>query len=119
MYNEAMDYELAKELKEAGFSQDGKLFYWSDHTTPSTHWSVAVLPEQLNGFEPIASPTLEELIEACGEDFGAVCRISDGMWSAATPVRHSGVDYLNPHIEVTESTPLNAVARLWLALNKK
>ena len=52
-----MPYELAKELKEVGFRQPP------------------------GGF--IYIPTLEELIEACGEMFGELERTTDGWWKAS------------------------------------
>ena len=48
-----MDYQLAKELKKAGFPQDA-------HT--DDFFDVASSPE-----ERTSRPTLEELIDACGE----------------------------------------------------
>lgn len=52
-------------------------------------------------------PTLEKLIEACG-DFAALCKASNGSWTAESWSDH----------EVTGPTPIEAVANLWLALNK-
>lgn len=54
-------------------------------------------------------PTLSELIEACGEDFYDLVRFSD-RWQARSPMLG------NSNIG---ETPEEAVARLWLALNKK
>jgi hypothetical protein len=60
-------------------------------------------------------PTLSELIEACGEMFGSLVKSTHfgaTMWLAhsrnARPAKTEG-----------GSTPEEAVARLWLALNKK
>ena len=81
-----MTYELAKELKDAGFPMPYK--------------------DQVGGFRP----TLEELIEACGHS-GNVSLHLDlfGEHCVARKGNHSGVG----------STPTEAVARLWIALNKQ
>ncbi len=87
-----INYELAKELKEAGF--------------PETTEYYGV------------NPTLSDLIEACGEEFGSLERrvlelgiiqniIVWDCWGS------------NPQNQGYGSTPEIAVAKLWLALNKK
>ena len=50
-------------------------------------------------------PTLEELIDACGENFGSLHKQNDG-WLA----------YANCDQSCFAKTPAEAVARLWLAL---
>jgi hypothetical protein len=102
-----MNYDLAKELKDAGFPlrrhpnqekqpQDGA--YVIDHVQ-------------------YYAPTLEELIEACGEEFHALQQDHQktGTWRAV-PTRYKAN---NPNNFFLGSTPTEAVARLWLALNKK
>jgi hypothetical protein len=98
-----MLYELAKELKDAGFPQkEGKY---------ATSW------------EPPDSaylPTLEELIEACGERFNVLRSVHNHQgniieWVASA---ESGFDRKAEKL-VVHPTPTEAVARLWLALNKK
>lgn len=87
-----MNYELSKSLKEAGFPhQEG----WED----SDYY-----------------PTLEELIEACGDELDSMYRGSDGSWLAEQPL----TEYPNGERERKEgegSTPSEAVANLWLALH--
>ena len=104
-----MTYELAKELKDAGFPQpalDFKgEFLFSEYGEPLDTQAYA--------------PILSELIEACGTNFGGLVRLSDGTWNAATPVVDTGMSYGNPSTEVEGSTPEDAVARLWLALNEQ
>lgn len=91
-----MDYPLAKALKDAGFPQEGR------------GWR-AVDPDKIvarrDDFAYV--PTLQELIEACGEDFECLRRWSTG-WGAYTVTTH-----------VTAKTASEAVAQLWLALQKK
>lgn len=92
-----MDYKLAKELKDAGFK-------FRRHQLPANE---LVGIEVDNELLPI--PTLSELIEACGEDIEGLHRI-DVYWYA----------YSIPHIDkrVEGKRPEEAVARLWLELNK-
>lgn len=90
-----LPYELAVELKSAGWPQTGL-------------WSV----ESPTG-ELFASPTLEELVEACEEGGYLKLWVDYGVngdkiiWHAST------VDG-----EAEGPTPLIAVARLWLAGRK-
>ena len=56
-----MTYELAKELKDAGFPQTRR-----DATLP--------LDRERGTVEPLMVPTLSELIDACGECFGSLGR---------------------------------------------
>jgi hypothetical protein len=50
-------------------------------------------------------PTLEELIEACGENFGSLDKRHDGWLASANYAQGCFAE-----------TPAEAVARLWLAL---
>lgn len=86
-----MDYELAKELKDAG-------------------WKDIILYDETNS---AITPTLEELIEACGEQFERLeytPEVSMNPWWAHERVR--GV-----HNTGDGKTPTEAVTRLWLALH--
>ena len=92
-----MDNELAKELKQAGFPQ-------------SVHYNergvVDFLETDANGKTHIVSvPTLEELVEACGVDFQSVERFSYAPFLARGQI-----------VQAAGQTPIEAVARLWLAL---
>ena len=87
-----MNYELAKELKDAGFPQN-----FNDR-------KALVNAEKS---EYCAEPTLSELIEACGPQI--VILVGKKQTSAR----------ISPNIGKTKakgSTPEEAVARLWLAL---
>jgi hypothetical protein len=117
-----MEYELAKELEGAGFPQQDRHFYWSNHTEPPTSWDVNVLDDlEIPTAGMCADPTLSELIEACGKQFGSLHAVFDGRrgetygkiygWHAV------GAGRAFPNI--AESTPEEAVARLWLALRPK
>ena len=90
-----MKYELAKELKDGGFPQN-----------PFHH--PGMYSYETKGGEGRAyAPTLEELIEACGESFEMFDRFGKG-WRA-----------VGANSTAYGATPTEAVARLWLALNKK
>lgn len=96
-----MTYELAKELKEAGFKYD-----WCTDMAATPPTDCPSTCEQMGCY-----PTLSELIEACGEQFRYLIRDGEKSWRAwgiqGYELKHN---YL---------TPEEAVARLWLALNKK
>lgn len=103
-----MNYELCKKLKEAGFDQGTKeRCYLHDGVF------VVLGKPYPSGWEErtIAYPTLEELIEACGETFFGVYRNikrnKDKGWLASAK-----------DSEATGSTPEEAVANLWLSLKK-
>jgi hypothetical protein len=117
-----MNYELAKELKEAGFPQKKceKAYYVNAGSNTGGIVDLSNYKEADNEFwlyKLVACPTLSELIEGCVEgkhyfdldnsfsENGNEIRV---IWAANTPT------------EIGEgSTPEEAVARLWLALNKK
>ena len=82
-----MNYETAKELKDAGYD--------------------------------LNKASLEELIEACGEEF--VLTNECGMWEAWSGSTSEMVRMgeASAKFEVEGKTPSEAVAKLWLALNKK
>jgi len=93
-----IDYPLAVELKNAGFPQkQGEAYLMGEN-----HEIVYDLAPY--------RPTLSELIEACGEKFYQLTDMGIG-WTAIDNVErwHRG----------DGKTPEEAVARLWLALNKK
>jgi hypothetical protein len=101
-------YELVKQLKEAGFVQRGN------------GWGLFEGGGVINcnfigdGTNAIYVPTLSELIEACGDETVVVkywtSQIGGGMRVANAEC--------NGTCEVG-STPEEAVAKLWIALNKK
>lgn len=92
-----MTYELAKELKDAGFPQ-------------KPHVPLSIPRMNIQEVEHVDIPTLSELIEACGEHMQL-------DWFPKTNTAYANCCDRNDH-QHTGSTPLEAVARLWLALNK-
>lgn len=63
-----MTYDLAKQLKDAGFPQTK-----TDGTLKNGHYIA-------EGREPCFDPTLSELIEACGDDFYSLVYALDDDW---------------------------------------
>ena len=100
-------YELAKELKEAGFPQDKILFVFADYADDG-HPSIQHRSQLKPNYGQTASPTLSELIDACGGYFSSLNRGID-YWFA------NGVKGVHGFNE-RGSTHKEAVARLWLAL---
>jgi hypothetical protein len=92
-----MGYDLAESLMDAGFPQIGK----GNLIGPMNKlvWRSG---------DRVYVPTLEELIEACGENFGSLEKQHDG-WLASANFAQS----------CFAKTPAEAVARLWLALQKR
>lgn len=110
-----MKYELAKELKDAGFPQRDRHFYFSTHTIPPTCWDINVIDAGQRVENEVAAPTLSELIAACGDKFAL--HKNRTHWKAwqinSNPRERNAADF-----EETGETPEEAVARLWIALQK-
>ena len=93
-----MNYELAKQLKDAGF----------DNWIVGKEYPMLLKPYS----EPMYEAGLSELIEACGDDLSEMENTYDG-WR------------VYPNIQETKIEPIwskslkEALAQLWLALNKK
>jgi len=92
-----MDYQLAERLRDAGFPQSGA----GRHIGAPTAfvWRARDL---------VYVPALEELITACGDQFGEMARLSDGRFEAAAR---------GGKLSRTGKSPIEAVGRLWLAIN--
>ena len=103
-----MNYELALELKNAGFPQDarnGGIFLEPDGPKLQSEY-----PSEKAAY----FPTLSELIVACGEEFESLDHfIEDYLceWTCYAMTKRGGL------FEEGE-TPEEAVANLWLSLNK-
>ena len=94
IYVSYMNYELAKKLKDAGFPQNDK------HYCP-----------QEECFDDACRPSLSELIEACGKDTFKL------IYSAWEWIAYGSIGYGSRM--GTGQTSEEAVAHLWLELNKK
>jgi hypothetical protein len=96
-----MTYELATKLKDAGFPL----------RKPGSERVHFEITHEIGQPSIFIYPTLSELIEACGDDFHQLLHItSNDLWFA------EGFDTRQRE---TGSTPEEAVAKLWLALNGK
>lgn len=116
-----MNYELAKELKDAGFPQLYKIGCWFFRNgdvlrTSLTNEYQPMMFTDPEHFRPsdtvdLYVPTLEELIEACGANLLGLGHNAIFQTWRAMSVKTS--------IEGVGATPTEAVAHLWLALHKK
>jgi len=110
-----MEYSLAKKLKDAGFPQkgeDGNLICEGDCTIGE------ILEGECESHDIAYHPTLEELINTCGNPFKLKTITTTGKdeWVAS-----NGGNGASKQIFYSEQgkTPSEAVANLYLALNKK
>lgn len=116
-------YELAKKLKDAGFPQDTE---WILYNSPTYYerW-IRILYRKpgttSNTFEvgstELSCPTLSELIDACGKNFRMLSYDQPYVQWVAHGERENKKDislFTNDG-----KTPEEAVANLWLELNKK
>ena len=107
-------YELAKQLKYAGFPQegDGRTINLGERPMTESEMEkrkgVTFYPYLTIG-EDVYAPTLSELIEACGEEFGALERNEDNSYYSLPSEKGAVAAILG-------STPEEAVAKLWLEL---
>lgn len=91
-----MTRELCEQLYKAGFPNRGRADGMLYDFSPDDKTTVLFSP-----------PILEELIEACGDEFDTLGKFNNG-WAAET------------NFSRTEGkTPSEAVANLWLVLNRK
>lgn len=99
-----MNYELAKKLKEAGFPQDiddYDGYFWSGK----------------NKNDLIIIPSLSKLIKVCGDRFDSLFNASvreNIDWKASAWKDETSSSLEEEH----GKTPAEAVANLWLKLNK-
>lgn len=101
-----MTYELAKELKDAGFKGD------PEAVKPVFHENR----EQPGKGLLIYEPTLSELIEACGEDFDALTCTAPYGWNASY---FRGSHNKATRASVSAPTAIEAVAKAWLGMRKR
>lgn len=103
-----MNYELAKQLKDAGFPQT-PIF---SKEAPHGHYVEGDIDSDEGGIVSTNSayvPSLEELVEGCGKWIDLYG--SKNAWYSS---QYTALD--NKEI-FAGSTPAEAVAKLWLALN--
>lgn len=135
-----MDYEFAKQLKDAGFPQPetpevGREYFDEDgglHSFSEEEWDATNIPVETSAknrreknrlLSEYSSgcliPTLEELIEACPRT-----RDSEMGWTGLFSLAYLNEKWLAGYEkyemfdpECWGATPTEAVARLWLALH--
>lgn len=116
-----LSYELAKELRDNGFPQLGDGYALIlDKKLPESDETVMQIPWSLYVYKPkekaIYAPTLSELIEALPKVIdGAYFNIYwfDDVWRAAYTITECEDTFADG------KTLEEAVANLWLKLNKK
>jgi hypothetical protein len=99
-----MDYELARQLKDAGLPQNGLGFFAAENRVVGSR-------QYSDTFDAYV-PSLSELIGACGDSFASLVRqvASEGQvrWLACSHTSQA----------VSGATAVEAVARLWLTTTK-
>lgn len=108
-----ISYELAKQLKDAGFSQ-----FFPQDDEMEIYDAIKIQKIKDKYAKDVYIPTLSELIEACGESFGYLIPARDVNrkiigWGVKNFEGNAGV------IEHSGSTPEEAVANLYLETHKK
>lgn len=119
-----MNYELAKQLKDAGFPfPNGEGFWWildmdiwKMVDTPALNFIAKQVSERSKSRvmpEHYRIIPLPELIEACGDGFERLIRIKTGVGGVIFQAQ-GGLD----NYQVAQyATPEEAVAKLWIALH--
>lgn len=120
-----MTYERAKKLKEEGFPQHLRQYprYYEDNelNMPTVRRQLMVenpaieLSDEYTQNATVYIPTLSELIAACGDEFGTLGRAKNTQgeisWGATMRSKQYESMYWG-------NSPQEAVANLWLALQK-
>ncbi len=110
-----MTYDLALQLKDAGFPQSPYMNQLCQHPdSMACRIKAAHNPE----CEWVSVPTLSELIEACGDDLFDLRRDGNG-WAAISNLTYDGKFDSDISLYGEGSTPEEAVSMLWISLNKK
>ena len=110
-YTNYMNYELARAFKENMFKQNGMGYYITRLNKPLKTSAKSFC--QVEGKKPYV-PVLHELIEAIGDEwFDSLHCTNGGDWVAY------GGDKKGQGDDASGSTPEEAVAKLWLAINQK
>ena len=112
-----MTYQLAKQLKDAGYPQDGGCGVYLDETKEQFFGrAYQQIPEPFT-----VIPTLSELIDACGDRFGVLIRYTNAwkVYDVKADIAVMNGDPETQGIAVTGETPEEAVAKLYLKLHEK
>jgi hypothetical protein len=101
MLYESMDYDLAKQLKDAGLPQQGLGFFAAQDRVVGSR-------QHSDTFDAYV-PSLSELIGACGDSFAWLVRQADTAGGVRWLACSKGFQ------PISGATAVEAVARLWLA----
>lgn len=119
-----MDYKLAKQLKDAGFPQEGNGSFQS--TGKLVPLSSGIPNAKFIPTEEAYVPTLSELIQECGDSFLSLTfipeikRTTDGGYIAKSRDEGGGAgDMMEFDHMVYGKTAEESVALLYLAINKQ
>lgn len=107
-----MNYELIKQLDDAGFPHK----HAPDRMIRVEIGGKVFNPDDDSTFRWVTIPTLSELIAACGDGLNIIYH-SGNDWIAGERDPYA-TDDLYFYTSVKGSTPEEAVARLWLSLQK-
>ena len=121
-----MNYELAKELKDAGFLQRKwryAMHYIPEKNSNGEQMIVAYQDYEGSGNDLVYIPTTSELIEACGSIILWRCEERYGNhWHAKVAerddMRECKIVDATTFAEISGDTPGESVARLWLKLHE-
>ena len=123
-----MNYKLAKKLKKAGFPQLFGVGKWHYSWEGNEAVTISSIEEDIvaNHIEDgcVYKPTLEELINACGDRFSELhLEENGGWWACPKPeILHGNIDdEIDSMLAVKlerGKTAKEAVAKLWLGLKK-
>ena len=111
-----INYKLARGLKEAGFPQGNKGYYFA----LNGKYEYGFPP--LKGFDErsgVHIPTLSELIDACGDKLVDLTRVGKNASKKSVGNYPEGTKWMTNNISFPRSygeTPEEAVAELWLLL---
>ena len=114
-----MNYKLAKQLREAGTDQhfDTKKGrrYWMYDKSDDDYVQIVHdgnIDNALDDEQLFYTPSLSELIDACGMEFWILENLNNGMWVA------KAIDREGKEILIKSKTPKEAAAKLYIKLNK-
>ena len=113
-----IDYKLSKQLKDSGFPQTVNSIRFESHyfkgkLSPKT---ISFRGLEILGKDTVLIPTLSELIEECGDEFGELRNKGDVFMAGGGKM--DGVDEITWEFEEYDKIREVAMAKLWLELNE-
>ena len=112
---EGCGYHRTFDLSLSGYPETEPDYFTQGKFRASSIFSKEYLESEIGKKETVYFPTLEELIEACGEKLGEMENVSLQFY----PKKEIAFAYIRMN-EISEGkTPLIAVANLFISLSKK